>query len=164
MSFFENFGMQEENISTYYQEWTIKFGDNAEDFLWYIFNKLLSENASQSKDIIGFYERNIEIYTQMLYFRRKIEGKNANEIQQSLNRTKLELQFENSNLELNVKVSSANDCTACNEILEQEYPIREVLKSDVIPYESCNRENGCVCVYTFKPLRDKNNSLISKRE
>ena len=164
MSFFENFGMQEENIRNYYQEWTLKFGDNAEDFLWHIFNKLLSENALQSKDIKGFYKRNIEIYMQMLYFRRKIEGKNANEIQQSLNRNKLELQFETSNLELNVQVSSAKDCDACKKISEQGYPIREVLKNDVIPYEACNRQNGCVCVYTFKPLRDENKSLITKRE
>ncbi len=164
LSFFETFGLEEKGIRTSYQEWTTKFGDSVEDFLWHIFNTLLNENASQSTDLIGFYERNIDLYMQMLYFRRKIEGKAANEIQQTLNKNKLELQFESSNLELTVIVSKANDCEACQEISNKEYPIREVIKNDVIPYETCNRERGCVCGYTFKPLRDDNNSLIRKRE
>lgn len=36
----------------------------------------------------------------MLYFRRKLEGERANEIKKTINRNKLELQFESSNLEL----------------------------------------------------------------
>ena len=164
MPFLETFGMQEENIRTFYQEWTTKFGDNVGDFLWNIFNKLLNENASQATDLILFYEQNIDLYMQMLYFRRKIEGKAANEIHQTLNRNKLELQFESSSLELSVIISTANDCDACKEISNKEYPIREVIKNDVIPYEKCNRERGCICGYTFKPLRDENNSLIRKRK
>ncbi len=162
MSFFETFGMNEQNIRSYYQEWKIEFSDNINDFLWHIFNTLLNENAAQSNDVLGFYKRNIEIYLQMLYFRRKIEGKKANEIQNCLNRNKLELKFESTDLELNVVVSTTKDCDSCKELEGKEFPIREVIKNDVIPYENCTREQGCACVYSFKTLRDKNDVLIRK--
>ena len=162
MPFFDNFGMEEQNIRSYYEEWKVEFSTNINDFLWHIFNTLLHENATQSKDLERFYKRNIEIYFEMLYLRRKIEGKAANEIQQCLNRNKLQLQFESSNLELNVIVATTKDCEACKEIYNKEFPIRDVIKSDVIPYENCTRKIGCACVYTFKPIRDENDNLIRK--
>ena len=162
LSFFETFGMNEQNIRSYYEDWKIKSSDNINDFLWHIFNTLLNQNAAQSKDIIGYYERNIEIYLQMLNLRRKIERKPANEIQKCLNRNKLELRFESSNLELNVVVSTTTGCDACKEVYNKEFPIREVLKNDVIPYETCTRNAGCACVYTFRPIRDENENLIRK--
>lgn len=162
ISFFEDFGMNEENIRSYYEEWKFKNSHNIEDYLWHIFNILLAENASQSKDILKFYERNINIYLEMLYFRRKLEGKQANEIQKSLNRNKLQLQFDSSNIEFNVIIAVTKDCDACINLEGKEFPIRNVIKKDVIPYEICNRIQGCACVYTFRPKRDENDILIKK--
>lgn len=163
MDFFKEFGMTEKNIRSYYAEWSVKHYERIEDFLWHVFNHLLHENASQSKDIIGFLKRNREIYLQMHHFRRVVEGKKAHEILQLLNRTKLELTFEQSNIETDVFVIGAPECKASQELRDEKFPIKDVFIKDVIPYDNCTRERGCVCCYGFEGKRDSGGSLIRKK-
>lgn len=160
--FFEKFGITKENIINHYDYWKLNRIDRIEDYLWYIFNLLLSENAKQSKDIIKFYKRNDEIYLQMLYLRRKIEGKPANEIQQALNNNRLELYLETTQYEFDVIISATNDCEACQNIDRKIITIKEALKDNIIPYNECKRKQGCACSYSIKLKRDKNDSLIKR--
>lgn len=160
MDFFKEFRMEEENIRSYYAEWRLKFGDRIEDFLWHIFNHMLQENATQSKDIIGFLKRNRDIYFHMLFFRRKEEGKRANEILQSLNRIKLELQYEESNLVLDVMVSPCNDCKPSQELKDKVFSFKELFKQNVIPYDRCTKVQGCACSYIYRAKRDSEDNLI----
>lgn len=162
LPFFEKFGMTKENIVNHYNAWKLNRVDRIEDYLWYIFNFLLNENAKQSRDIINFYKRNDEIYLQMLYFRRKIEGKPANEIQQALNYNRLELKIETTPYEFDIVVNTTNDCEACKNIDGKIYTIKEALKDKIIPYCECKRKQGCACLYSIKLRRDKNDRLIRK--
>lgn len=154
--------MTEEGIISHYDQWKLNKVDRIEDYLWYIFNFLLNENAKQSKDIINFYKQNDEIYMQMLYFRRKIESKPANEIQQALNNNRLELKIETTQYEFDVIINTANDCEACQNIDRKIISIKEALKDKIIPYNECNRKQGCACLYNIKLKRDKNDRLIRK--
>lgn len=164
MDFFQKFGMDEENIRIYYDWWKDKHSESIEDFLWHIFNHLLSENASQSKDIEGFYERNRKIYSEMLQFRRIIEGKKANEILQLLHQTDIALRYEQTSLDLDAGVVGHPDCSVSQELKDKRFSIRDAIKADVIPYERCTREKGCACTYTFHPKRDSEGRLINKKE
>ena len=163
MDFFQEFGMNEGNIRRYYAEWKVKHTESIEDFIWHIFNHLLHENASQSQDITGFLKRNRDIYLQMHNFRRVIEGKKAHEILQLLNKTKLELTYEQSNLEMDAFVVGAPDCTAFLTIQGKKFPIRDLFKKEVIPYDTCTRERGCVCGYAYEGRIDSQGSLIRKK-
>lgn len=162
LPFFEKFGMTKENILSHYDKWKLNRIDKIEDYLWYIFNFLLNENASKSKDVIDFYKRNDEIYQQMLYFRRKIERKPANEIQQLLNYNRLELKIETTQYEFDVIICATNDCEACQNIDRKIITIKEALKDNIIPYNECKRKNGCACTYSIKLKRDKNDDIIKR--
>ncbi len=162
MSFFESFGMDEINIHDYFEDWNLKHNHRIEDFLWHLFNTLLSENALQSKEITDFYNRNERIYNEMISFRRKIEKKPANEIHKIWNKNKLELTFESSNLEMDVIICASYDCEFKNEINNRIISFKEALKNAIIPYDNCKRKQGCVCCFVFQPKRDINGTLIRK--
>lgn len=162
LPFFKKFGMTRENILNHYEDWKLNRVDRVEDYLWYIFNFLLNENVKQSRDIINLYKRNDEIYMQMLYFRRKIEGKPANEIQQALNYNRLELKIETTPYEFDLIINGTKDCQACKNIDRKIITIKEALKNNIIPYNKCTRKQGCACLYSLKLKRDNNDRLIRK--
>jgi hypothetical protein len=162
LSFFEQYGMSRQNILNHYDEWKINKVDRIEDYVWYIFNFLLNENAKQSTDTISFYKRNNDIYCQMLLYRRKIEGKPANEIQRALNSNRLRLKIETVKYEFNVVVIGANDCEFSKDIDKNIYTVKEALDDKIIPYNECSRKQGCSCLYSIKFKTDENNRLIRK--
>ncbi len=164
MPFLESFGINEENIRSYYNEWKIEFSESINDFLWHIFNTLLNENASQSNDIINFYKRNERIYIEMISFCRRIEKRPANELHKVYNENRLKLTYETSTLELDVKILSPRGCSFPNEINERVIPFKEALKNDIIPYEKCERKQGCACSFSFLPKRDTNGRLLKKNK
>lgn len=162
LPFFRKFGMTEENILSHYNEWKLNRVDRIEDYLWYIFNFLLNENMKQSRNIVDLYKRNDEIYMQMLYFRRKIEGKPANEIQKALNYNRLELNIEKTKYEFDLIIIGTIDCEACKNIDGKIITVQQALKKEIIPYNECTRKQGCACLYSIKLKRDNNDRLIRK--
>lgn len=98
----------------------------------------------------------------MLYFRRKIEGKPANEIQKDLNYNRIELYMETTSYEFDVIISATNDCEACKNIDRKIITINESLENNIIPYNECKRKQGCACLYSIKLKRDKNDRLIKR--
>lgn len=167
ITFFEEFGMNEKNIIEYYQTWKKNRTESIEDFLWYIFNHLLSENAKQSESLKSLLERNEKIYSQMIYFRRRFEGKKANEIQKLYNTNKVNLDLEsdlNSSFEMEFVIIGTNDCEQSKRVSEKTITIKQALENNIIPYEQCSRRQGCVCLMGMKAKRDENDRLILKRE
>lgn len=162
MPFFKKFGLTEENILNQYEIWKLNRINRIEDYLWYLFNLLLFENVKQSTDLVDLYKRNDEIYNQMLYYRRKIEGKPANEIQKLLNYNRLELKIESTPYEFEVIVNATNDCKVCENLSGKSFSIKEALKDEIIPYKQCTRKQGCACVYSIKLTRDKEGRIIKK--
>jgi hypothetical protein len=163
MSFFKDFGIKEDNLIGYYHNWKKEKTESIEDYLWFIFNHLLSENAKQSDNLLDLYKRNERIYGEMISFRRKIENKNANEIQKAYNENKVNLDLEtglNSTFEMEFKIIGVNDCEQSRKISGSSITIEQALKNETIPYENCTRKNGCVCLMSFVPKRDENGSLI----
>lgn len=160
IDFFKEFGMNEDNIRRYHNEWKEEFTESIEDFLWHIFNHLLHQNSFQSQDFIGLMNRNRDIYSQMLFFRRNIEGKKGNRILKILNQTKLSIQNEDSGLYWDVVVIGDDECEAYQKIKDKKFPIKDVIKKDVIPYDNCKRERGCVCEYGYLARRDSQGKLI----
>ncbi|MEO2071854.1 MAG: hypothetical protein ABGW99_11025 [Zunongwangia sp.] len=163
LSFFEKFGMNEGNIIRHHKSWKENRPDIIEDYLWYIFNRLLIENKHQSRDLIEFYERNRLIYSEMISFRRKIEGKKANEIQNMYNRNIVELELEKNSengIAYDFTVITPQDCKACQHLTDKVISKREALENNTIPYENCTRTQGCVCLISIMPRRDENGRLI----
>ncbi|RXG17087.1 hypothetical protein DSM02_3185 [Leeuwenhoekiella polynyae] len=67
MPFFNEFGMPEKNIVNHYEVWKKECSISIENYLWYLFNILLDENAKQTTNLIDFYKRNAKIYSQMIF-------------------------------------------------------------------------------------------------
>lgn len=162
LSFFEQYGISRQNILNHHDKWKINKVDRIEDYVWYMFNFLLNENAKQSTDIVSFYKRNNDIYCQMLLFSRKIEGKSANEIQRVLNNNRLRLNIETVKYEFSIVVIGTNDCEISKEIDKKIYTVKEALDDKIIPYNECNRKQGCCCLYSIKFKTDENDRLIIK--
>tara|TARA_B100002052_G_C15839279_1_gene579369 strand:+ start:857 stop:1417 length:561 start_codon:yes stop_codon:yes gene_type:complete len=165
MTFFEEFGMNRKNIIEYYQTWKINKSERIEDYVWHIFNHLLNENAQQSENLKDLFERNQKIYSHMISFRRRFEGKKANEIQRlyNLNRVNLDLESNrNSNFEIDFVIIGTNDCDESKRISELIITKQQAVENNVIPYSKCTRKQGCVCLMGVMPKRDVNGRLIRK--
>lgn len=165
ISFLEEFGINENNIVEYYNTWKENRTENIEDYLWFIFNYLLNENAKRSDDVIGFFKRNDQIYIEMLSFRRKIEGKKANEILKIFNTNRVNLELEqniSSKLEIDFIIIGTMDCEESKKIDGKIVSKSEAIENNIIPYEKCTRNQGCVCLMSAKPRRDKNGRIVRK--
>tara|TARA_R110001606_G_scaffold113742_1_gene240974 strand:- start:628 stop:1185 length:558 start_codon:yes stop_codon:yes gene_type:complete len=163
MTFFEEFGMNEKNIIEHYPTWKKNRTESIEDYLWYIFKYLLNENAKQSENLTNLFERNEKIYSHMISFRRRYEGKKANEIQKLYNENKVNLDLESdlhSSLEMEFVIIGAKDCKEGKKICEKIITKKQAIENNTIPYEQCSRIKGCVCLMAMKPKRDKNGRLI----
>ncbi|AOW18423.1 hypothetical protein LPB03_13585 [Polaribacter vadi] len=166
LEFFEEFGMNKYNIVSYFQTWKKDRPEIIEDYLWFIFNHLLNENAKQSENYIDLLKRNDRIYSEMLHFRRKFEQKKANEIQKLYNENKVNLDLESnlhSNLEMEFIIIGTNDCEESKKISEKTITIKQAIENKTIPYEKCTRKQGCVCLMGLKPKRDEKGNLIWKK-
>ena len=164
MSFFKKFGMEEHNIRQYYLEWNKSDKDCIEDYIWFLFNNLIEQNQKQSKDLQGFYERNDLIYQEMIYFRRKHEGKPANEIQRlfNYNRVNLNLLQIDNQFYWQFQIMIGNNCKACENLEGFKVSSDDALKNELIPYEKCDRKAGCTCMMALTAKRDKDGKLIFK--
>ena len=162
LSFFNDFALSENYIRDYFEEWKINNRDRIEDYIWHLFNLLLSENAYNAKDLYSFYKKNDSIYTQMLYFRRKYENNSANEIKRLIDKNKIDLYNEDSKYELEVFIITTKDCKACIGLESQVFSIEEASQGDIIPYDKCDRYIGCTCSYSIKAKKNSNGRLIRK--
>lgn len=166
ISFLEEFGMNEKNIVEYYHTWKENRTESIEDYLWFIFNYLLNENAKQSEDAVGLFKRNDQIYTQMLSFRRRVEGKKANEILKIFNTNRVNLELEqniSSRLEIDFIIIGTKDCEESEKVDGKIISKREAIENNIIPYEKCTRNQGCVCLMNVKVRRDKNGRIVRKK-
>ncbi len=166
MPFFKEFGMTEDNILNHYQVWKKEGAFSVEDYLWYIFNLLLDENSKQSVHLKDFYSRNVQIYSQMISFRRKVESKKANEIQKLYNSSKVNLDLEScatSTFKFDFVIIGTNDCEQSKKISGKSITKEQAILNNVIPYEKCSRKQGCVCLMSMVPKRNSNGSLIDSK-
>ena len=162
MTFLSQFGMEEQNIIDYYETWKTSNTQNIDDYLWFIFNNLLNENKIQSNDVLGFYKRNLTIYSAMLSFRRKVEHKKANEIQALYNHTRVNIDLLNRNnpLHYHFGLIGCSDCEKSKELTGTYISIEEALENKKIPYSECTRRQGCACGMGMVVKRDKNGNLM----
>lgn len=162
MPFFNDFGIKEDNLIGYYHNWKKENSESIEDYLWFIFNHLLNENAKQSDNLLDLYKRNERIYREMTLFRRKVEGKKANEI--------LQLQFDNylkieketfpEGFICQVEIISGHCCEYCDSLNGKRFDIDNTIENRYLASVNYTREKGCNCCYSVLPKRDERGSLI----
>ena len=165
MPFYSKFGMNEENIIQYYDSWKKNRPDIIEDYAWFIFNYLITENAKQSDSLLDLYKRNESIYREMLSFRRKVEGKKANEIQKLYNKNQVELELQelsDSAVEYDFTIITPKNCKSCEHLTDKIITKQQAIKNDIIPYSDCERLGGCVCLICVIPKRNEEGRLIYK--
>ncbi len=162
MNFFSQFGMEEQNIIDYYETWKKTNTESIDNYLWFIFNNLLNENKIQSNDVLGFYERNLKIYSAMLDFRRRIEHRKANEILALYNLTKVNIELQNrrNSLHYHFGIIGCKDCDESKELTGTYISITEALENKTIPYSECTRRQGCACGMAMVGKRDSEGNLM----
>jgi hypothetical protein len=72
-------------------------------------------------------------------------------------------QAKKTGLKLNATLITKGCCSECDKIDGKELTFEEVLSTNPLPYKNCIRENGCICCYGFKTMRDKDGRLIRKK-
>ena len=74
-------------------------------------------------------------------------------------------QYLNSDLEMDVIISSGHCCSHCDSLNGKPFPLKEAINnSDILELDNCNppiRKN-CNCGWTYKVRRDANDTLIRK--
>lgn len=141
--------------------------ERIEDYLWFIFNHLINENAKQSVSLIDLYTRNDRIYREMISFRRRVEGKRVNELQKLYNQNKVNLDLESGlslGFEMEFVIIGVNDCEESKKISCKHITVEQALQNNIIPYENCTRRQGCACLMSLIPKRDANGNLIIKSD
>ncbi len=162
MNFLSQFGMEEQNIIDYYETWKKTNTESIDNYLWFIFNNLLNENKIQSNDVLGFYERNLKIYSAMLDFRRRVEFKKANEILALYNHTKVNIDLLNrgNGLHYHFGMIGCNDCEKSKDLTGTYISINEALENKTIPYSECTRRQGCACCMVLVVKRDNEGNIM----
>lgn len=172
MPLFEKFGVKEQNIRNDYKNtWQKELKDsNIDTYLIAIFNYLINENYKQSKvknlDLKGFYERNRDVYQEMVLFKRKYKKQKVNHIHKLYNENYIKaLAEDQSDLILDaVIICGGTKCIHTESLSGKKISLEEAIENTAIPYDECSSEYGCCCTYGLKPRRGEEGNLIFKEE
>ncbi|MGN6401684.1 MAG: hypothetical protein ACTHMD_14610 [Flavisolibacter sp.] len=160
MKWFLKYGMNEYDIRKCYEKYKNKQPQSsANDFIWEIFNTLLSKNSKQSNTTEQFYHNQIDILIHMWEFVKHYEGRTGNDILKDIERQRMAL-YELLPYKVMVKISSGHCCPYCNALNEKEFTIEGYLQQQPLGSESCTRESGCNCRTISIPQRDNTGRLI----
>jgi len=161
MGYLSTHGMEEENLREHWEWYQQKFpGASCRDYLLYIFNKLLVAIARDSPDLSHFYRYNDELYLQMTYFRRKWEGKKANDLLKLAYENRIEGMKHGFQKKFNIVFHAGKCCGYCDSNHLRELTLEEYEYNPLVGSDLCTSERGCSCVYTFKMLKDEKGDLI----
>ncbi|MDG4951336.1 hypothetical protein NLM59_10390 [Weeksellaceae bacterium KMM 9724] len=161
ISFFNRFNIDEEALKSKYLLWNKNNSQPIEDFVWYMFNSMLDENAKKNQPLNEFYQKNAEIYSEMTSFRRVHEGKTENELYKLYNENSVKANVYNSKVELEVAIIGAPDCIQGRKLNKKMISVEEALENTIIPYDECSR-GACMCMYSVVSKHDSDGSLIFK--
>lgn len=129
------------------------------DFIWYIFNILLSENSRQSTNIDKLYETKIEILLKMWEFVKRYEGKKGNDILQDVEKIRME-KYKLLPFKVKLKIVSGHCCSFCDALKDKEFTIEEYLQQQPIGSDNCTRDGGCNCRTIAEAIRDASGELV----
>lgn len=162
MPFFSQFGMTEENVRNYYIVWSGNRPALPKDYVWFIFQKLLFETAKQSKTEQELYKYQNIIYSEMVWFRRRVENTKANEILQLSLSALIRKSISEVDFQIKIEIISGHCCSYCDKLNGQLFSTEDVLKNQYLGSAKCSNTKGCNCTYAFVPQRDKNGNLCRK--
>lgn len=159
LSFLQQFGMNEDNIRSYFIVWSKNRHPLIKDYLWFIFQQLLIESTKQSHSASEIYRHQITIYSEMLSFRRRVEKVKANEILQLLLEAEVLKAITDTDLKLDVKINSGYCCPYCDSLNNKNFAVDDILENKYLGSNNCTNQFGCNCTYSFIPLRNEDGSL-----
>ena len=160
LPFFTKFGVTESEIYKLYHSWDLTQKKDIKDFVWYLFQSILENVGRSSSSLTELHSKQKEIYSQMLFFRRKFYKAKANEILQLFLESDIESHFAETSLILKIEIISGYCCPYCNELNGKVFSYKEVMENKYLGSQKCTNELGCNCTYAFQPQRDKNGRLI----
>lgn len=159
LPFFSRIGMTENQIRNSYKAWSESGITFINDYVWHLFQTLLSASANQSKTTVELYNYQKDIYLEMLFFRRKYEKDKANKILQLFLDANIKKTLLETRSELRIIIISEICCDYCDGLSKSSYEPLDVLKNKYLGSEKCTDPNGCNCVYAFESIRDSNGRL-----
>lgn len=162
--FFDDFKLNEIEILDRFTQYKDKQSDSVEDFFWSILNYLLIESAKNAQEVVEYYNKSEKIYLVMVHFRRDYEKQPSNKLHKLWVENRMHLNIEQSNLDINFKISAGNDCIASKSIDGKIISKEIALKNETIPYDECSRVLGCTCMMIAIPKKDLNGRLVRKKE
>ena len=147
-SFFQKFGIEQNDLVSHYTIWKEKSGDESvTNYLWYLFHVLLGETRKQLTNP-GDYHRNLhEIYLMMLAFRVNVEGQKDNGLVQAIIKNRIQLWQRELPYPFRLQAISLNCCSYCESINGQVFEADDVLKNPHFASPHCTAEKGCSCGY-----------------
>ncbi|APU09832.1 hypothetical protein A5M85_05920 [Cellulophaga lytica] len=162
-SLLNNLGLENKVIKSDCLNWRDNDKGSNNDYLWYLFNKLLSDNKKLNP--LQILEKNKNIYYKMGLFVMKYEQGNRNTYTRMSFDAELNsyvLKDKDSLIEFVTAVVNKNCCEYCDSFNGLELSPSDMLNTQPLASDKCTNLYGCNCVYSLKPKRDKDNHLIYK--
>jgi len=163
------YNMSQNSFDENLNNW-IKKRENLEsskrDFIWSCFNFLLLDYSKNSNDEIAMYNSQKDIYWDMRLMLID-EGRDSKHIIKVINFIFLkisEINDNNAKFESELVIIGTKCCEECNKIDGIKTTIRKELANQLLPYNKCTRESGCICCYADLFKRGENGRLIRKRK
>lgn len=166
---FEKYGHSQQYLRDHFIEWSKNRPASVNDYLWYMFNRLITENRSLTLEQMAY--KNSTIYLSMAIFVGKYEGDNPNHYKRlHLEQDLLMYLARDSGVESEINVIANGQYTCDHGIAldGKSMSLEDALREQPLASGKCiitqdfRKPIGCQCWYTYTAKRDENGKLIFK--
>ncbi len=154
LDFFRKYGLSETMIREIYEKWLPGTG-LITDFIWFIFEYLLTEIAKQKTPLaLEFHRLTSDVYNQMAMYLIKEGKRNPNYLLKKFHYHELcYSEIATTNFVVEVEILSRKCCPYCDNINGLKMTIEEAKEKQLLASENCTNARNCTCSYLVKPLR-----------
>lgn len=161
LPFLKRFGLYESIIRKYYEDWkTAQPSATENDYLWHIFQTLISSIAEKANSQEQFYELSHATYSKMWEFLIHIEKRNGNHVKLLMHENEIRLWKLTTPFKSEVIIISGHCCKFCDDLNQIKISFEEALTNKYLASDNCTREWGCNCCYSLVSVKDENGDLI----
>lgn len=166
---FEKYGHSKQYLRDHFIEWSKYRPALVNDYLWYMLNRLITENGSLTQEQMAY--KNSTVYLSMAIFVGKYEGSNPNPYKKLHMEQDLFMYLaRDSGVECEIKVIANGQytCEHGRALDGKSMSLEDALREQPLATEKCiitqdfRKSIGCQCRYTYTAKRDENGRLVFK--
>ncbi len=163
IEFFKERGSSEFQLNEEFESYKLQRHSNDwKDFIWYKLQQQNFDFAQNANEIKEFYSNQNNVLAQMIYLRRKYQKQKANELCEVFLNNRVEY-MDCTNLQMKFAICSEERCKYAFQYRDSWLSKGEILKKIKLIESNCNHPKWCTCSIVGQAQRDKEGSLIKKK-